>query len=335
MVPITRTRAFLYLAVTFSVYWAVLLATGYRRSDYDALVGGPPWAEELIWKVYLRGPGENDTRELILPKTFQAGAVKGDRVEQLTHSVEFLGLKFFASEAVLWRQEQVLRVWRQHPVPIPLLAILWALVPLLVAVFVIGSIRWVRPGYRIDQRTLRVVLGGAGLVIFIVCWFVVGYSESGAALVQRAAERFKGVAWFEGHPDGAWTGDVTEFYRMGAIRRAVAEADAAPIRPLVEKPRPYHGYYFVAMETGPGNSDDPVPLKPGPRSRESFAFCAFPAKEGPDQQVWLVCPTGFFGRRMEGGKPVLHWPSPKEMQQGWGRYCRLDVPGPVLLASGR
>src|SRR5262245_60831565 len=47
--------------------------------------------------------------------------------------------------------------------------------------------------------------------------------------------------------DGFWVGDITELYRLGQISREVAEADTAPLDPLVPKPVPFHGYYVRAL----------------------------------------------------------------------------------------
>src|SRR5438045_5872144 len=56
-----------------------------------------------------------------------------------------------------------------------------------------------------------------------------------------------------------WTGDVAGLYytrpnsspvgpEIKLIERAIAEADAAPLKPLVPVPVPYHGYLFRALE---------------------------------------------------------------------------------------
>ena len=50
--------------------------------------------------------------------------------------------------------------------------------------------------------------------------------------------------------EGYWVGDVAELFRLGLISRELAEADTAPLNPLVPKPVPFHGYYVRAMESG-------------------------------------------------------------------------------------
>jgi hypothetical protein len=256
-------------------------------------------------------------------------------VEHLDHTVEFLGFKLFASEVFLTREERTLNTWRQYLLPFPLIAVLWILAPFGAAAIVAASIVYASPRNETPTDTplwreldVRATAGGVVLAASLVFWIVAIHEESDAVLVSRAAQSFHGAASIENHPDGLWTGDIAELYRFGGVRRAIAEADAAPIRPLVPHPRPYHGYLFFAMDTGP----DGIPLKRTPRNRE-YAYCAFPVNEGPDQNVWLVCSTGFFGRRMEGGKPIRDWPTDKELQQGWGRYC--GIPEPFLpLAYG-
>jgi hypothetical protein len=115
--------------------------------------------------------------------------------------------------------------------------------------------------------------------------------------------------------EGFWVGDITEFYRMGLLPKEMAEADTAPIRPLVDSPRPYHGYFVVAMETAPSmnsESDEPLLLKGKTRSKDTFAICIYPALEGrPDMKVNLLCAIGHYRRPSDGNKPVLRWPTGK------------------------
>jgi len=122
-----------------------------------------------------------------------------------------------------------------------------------------------------------------------------------------------------------WVGDVAELYRLGRVSRRVAEADTAPIKPLVERPRPLHGYFVRAMESGPdpnsATGGDTVPLKGKTQYRGTSAFCIYPASAGKDLSVWIVCPTGIFRKPAEGNAPVLEWPKdPKDVYT----WVRLD-----------
>jgi len=322
-----NARRLLYLGMVWSCYWAVLFFCGYRRSESDRVVGGPSWAEEFVWTVYLSDPGEKDTHRVELPHEFRAQSRRADRVAQLHHTVSFLGWDFFATEAFLIRDERGIDVWRQYALPFPLIAALWVLAPFGLAALVVGSAVYVRgmtllqhDGPLWKELDIRLVAYGVTLAASLAVWTTLFHGENDAFAVSRAAQNFKGAAWCDGHPDGAWTGDVAELYRLGGIRRAIAEADAEPIRPLVPEPRPYHGYLFFAMDTGPEGTD----LKKRTRNRD-FAYCAFPADEGPNQQVWLVCSGGFFGRKMEGGLPIRTWPTDNDLK-GWGRYCGIPEP---------
>ena len=88
-----------------------------------------------------------------------------------------------------------------------------------------------------------------------------------------------------------WTADVTGLWHVKQlIEREVAEADAAPLKALVDEPVPYHGYYFVALERDlyvagayPGNEyykgdTDNSGLKV--HNPRRFGFCAYPAHDG-------------------------------------------------------
>src|SRR6185295_18834372 len=122
-------------------------------------------------------------------------------------------------------------------------------------------------------------------------------------------------------PGNYWVGDVTERYRLGMIPREVAEADVAPLVPLVGNPRPYRGYLICAMESGPSPEGNwtPMPLKGLSRCKETYATCIFPAVDRrPDLPVYLICPWGVFRKQSEGNKPVLNWPKDiRDFSSGW------------------
>ena len=160
------------------------------------------------------------------------------------------------------------------------------------------------------------------------CWFlllftVVGVSGAQALrsrdirLAYQALGQIRRAAYLG--EEGYWTGDVAGLYERGKISREIAEADARPLKPLRDNPHPYHGYLFVALESGPdmsaSGSDTPIPLKGVRISKETFAFCAFPAAMGPNQPVYLFGPGGEFRKTMEGGVPVLEWP--QALRQTW------------------
>ncbi len=80
-----------------------------------------------------------------------------------------------------------------------------------------------------------------------------------------------------------WTGDVSGLYRYGLIPRELAEADAAPLTPLVPEPVPYKGYLFKALildrsETPPVAYQQETDKRSGNVHHPmKFGFVAFPA----------------------------------------------------------
>ena len=83
-----------------------------------------------------------------------------------------------------------------------------------------------------------------------------------------------------------WTGDVAGLFRYGLIERSVAEADAHPLVPLVPRPIPKDGYYFVALDRDepmnpPVEYRQETDKKSGKvHNRSKFGFCAYPAEPG-------------------------------------------------------
>jgi hypothetical protein len=118
-----------------------------------------------------------------------------------------------------------------------------------------------------------------------------------------------------------WTDDVATLHSLGLITKEAAEADARPKSRPLGGPRPYHGYYMVAMDSGPGNEPPykPVSLTDGKVHQETFGICVFPAhRTGPDYPVYLVCPWGRYRKASESNQPILRWPSQVEMGKDWG-----------------
>ena len=158
--------------------------------------------------------------------------------------------------------------------------------------------------------------------VVLVLSFVPGCSQEYPDHAGRALERLKETLKQVGvTPEGFWTADVAGLYALGAVPREVAEADAFPVKPLVGRPRPFHGYLFAAMQSGPDGFEETIlPLKGRQRS-STFAFCAYPVEPGPNKRIYIICPSGFFMSIGEGGKPVLHWPSREERKRLWSRCC--------------
>jgi hypothetical protein len=120
---------------------------------------------------------------------------------------------------------------------------------------------------------------------------------------------------------GYWVGDVSELHRLWKVPREMAEADVAPLHPLVPSPIPYHGYFVRALETGPTGGrgdDDSLSLKGKTRCRETFAICIYPVEEGSAEDIWLLCPFAIFRRKGRPGPPLVRWPTGKEILYEWG-----------------
>jgi hypothetical protein len=132
-----------------------------------------------------------------------------------------------------------------------------------------------------------------------------------------------------------WTGDVAGLYyvisngngmEIHLIARELAEADAAPLQPLLPSPVPYHGYLFVAMDWD-DTGEKPEALKQNTdgkgalHHKEKAAFCAYPSEPGVTGKHTYIYSFGMDGSyRLLGidndGKPVRRWP--KDLaRSGW------------------
>jgi hypothetical protein len=303
------SRVFPYLIVGAAV--SVLLgvaavATYQPGSRYSFITGYQP-IDELYLSIGWYGSGD-ENRHVALSE-FQALARKGDRVEYRYHQFEYRDMHQLFLEASLWRQETRLASWCEFGVPFFLALLLAVLSPTMLAgltatLAVIATRRSEPPPRRRLYPVVFFVEMAA--VLGLVVWVDGFMRQSDAKTVSQAVGHLKVIDWAG---QGLWSKDVAELYRRGQALREVGEADYAPITPLVDKPRPYHGYYFVAMEKGP----DDYPW--------AFAFCAFPADPGVVGDVWLIYPGGHFRRKMQGGTPILRWPSQEELMKYWSRVC--------------
>ena len=118
---------------------------------------------------------------------------------------------------------------------------------------------------------------------------------------------------------GWWVGDITELYRLGQISREVAEADTAPLVPLVPRPIPFHGYFVRVMESGPpvGDDDVPTPLKGKKWSKEAFAICFYPAEPGSKNGAVITSSHALFRRVDPWPTPVFTFPTLEERRNHW------------------
>jgi hypothetical protein len=122
-----------------------------------------------------------------------------------------------------------------------------------------------------------------------------------------------------------WTGDVAGLYKFGLIPRELAEADSAPVLPLVSQPIPWKGYFFRALtaddsETPPAPYQEDTDGKSGKvHSLSRFGFVAYPA-EGitAPKLMWVINENNTsFGHRA-GIPPPQNWP-PDSILKTWSK----------------
>lgn len=130
-----------------------------------------------------------------------------------------------------------------------------------------------------------------------------------------------------------WVGDISELFALRLISRELAEADAAPLKPLVPKPVPYKGYLFRVMTTdeygvpyaSPSGGDD---RRGAVYNNSKFAFTAYPARyESSGRRTFLVNEGNTIFARDLKGEPVLKFPTDEE----WSASQRTpESPTPIL-----
>jgi hypothetical protein len=126
-----------------------------------------------------------------------------------------------------------------------------------------------------------------------------------------------------------WTADVTGLYSVdpgngpiSLIDRRVAEADARPLKGLVSKPIPYHGYYFLALDADEReNPPEPYPQDTDKKSGKvhhlrKFGFCAYPAGPETGNRVWIIDENNTAFMSSFGMiTPPKNWP--KDFRRSW------------------
>ncbi|HEV3027042.1 MAG TPA: DUF2950 family protein, partial [Planctomycetota bacterium] len=128
-----------------------------------------------------------------------------------------------------------------------------------------------------------------------------------------------------------WTGDVSGLYSLTVdghelqlIPREVAEADAAPIKPLVPVPVPYQGYLFRALERDAAISDAGEaeyrkdtggnPPMGKVHNTSKFGFIAYPVRFGETGKYsFMVNENNTVFRRPEDGTNIRDFPSDEDL----------------------
>jgi hypothetical protein len=173
------------------------------------------------------------------------------------------------------------------------------------------------------RRNDLLALLGIGLAIGIVVYLAGRGRTDRNAVFHQVVVELKNLHHKPGYrnSEGYWVGDVAELHRMGLISREVAEADSAPLRPLVNRPKPFHGYYVVAMESY-SEGDKETQLKGIQRNKGTFAFCIYPADQRQKGlSVYLVCPEAIYRKECDGSEPILKWP---KNIRGTGQWWMVD-----------
>jgi hypothetical protein len=123
-----------------------------------------------------------------------------------------------------------------------------------------------------------------------------------------------------------WTADVAGLFKYGMISREIAEADAAPLVPLVPQPIPYHGYYFKALVADDSVSPPIVyrqvtDKKSGAvHNPDRFGFVAYPAGGlSPPKFMWIINENNTdFGGRTTVPVPD-NWPADQQLKNSWSK----------------
>jgi len=187
------------------------------------------------------------------------------------------------------------------------------------------------------HRKVRFLRGAAVLLVLGAVSFITwanwrsqdkSHNQSNAATVLKTLSTAEAV-FRNKDLDGNgvndfWTGDVAGLYRLGLIERAVAEADLRPIIPLVPKPIPYRGYYFIALvrdesETPHEDLRQDTDKKSGKVHHLSkFGFSASPAEyDVTGRDTFIVNENNTVRCRHAYGNLVDCWPSDEDMRHDW------------------
>ena len=123
-----------------------------------------------------------------------------------------------------------------------------------------------------------------------------------------------------------WTGDVSGLYAYGLIPREVAEADAAPLVPLVPHPIPYKGHYFRALvaddyETPPLTYRQVTDPKSGAvHNLGHFGFVIYPAGGfNAPKYMWIVNENNTSMRNPMTAPIPTNFPSDNQLKSFWSK----------------
>jgi hypothetical protein len=119
-----------------------------------------------------------------------------------------------------------------------------------------------------------------------------------------------------------WTGDVAGLQAVGALSDSIAAADSKNTKGAA-----HFGYRFKMMERtrdGKAYAEDLDGKGAKTKNRWVFAVCAVPQTYKQTGVVTLILSNdGVIYKKDTGGKPVLKWPSEKEILDEWKEVDRI------------
>jgi hypothetical protein len=171
-----------------------------------------------------------------------------------------------------------------------------------------------KPGVR--GVWLAFLIGGPFLALFAYSMIESARRREQSYQVDRMVGRLKDLSSARERNEFS-AADVAGLHSFGLVSREIAEADSAPMSPLVPRPVPYYGYFALAVEP-PAEVRPEIARLPERDRPPKFAYCIYPADpDRPDLGTYLVCPWGVF-KRYGVGK-VSRWPEdPRRFWLEWG-----------------
>ena len=120
-----------------------------------------------------------------------------------------------------------------------------------------------------------------------------------------------------------WTADVVGLWRsVRMVPRGIAEADAFPLKGLVDNPKPYHGYYFRVLK-GDLHFDLTYNQDTDGSGREvhnssRFGFCAYPVEFGSTGRwTFIINENNTIFKFQQEGEPFKDWPTDVFLSGDW------------------
>lgn len=184
-----------------------------------------------------------------------------------------------------------------------------------------------------------VLLSGVGGGVFLTSWLKTRNRERRWANERSAQIAIKGIGNVESYVyrsssdtvtlRGYWAADVAGLHKLGELSRAMAEADARPIAPLVPQPVPYNGYFFVAlkMDSGGDPPGDPVKGTDKPPAdlhhSRGYCFLAYPENPGVSgDHMFIIIETGDWNKALRASASAPRpesCPSDEDLKKWWSQ----------------